>query len=122
VVLGCNIHDHMIAYVYVVDSPHFAKTGRDGMRGWTSCRQVNTSCRRGTTPSRIGRASPAGAPRRSGQRHGLLAIALRPMTPRPRTRSERARALGGRLQDRIVVFFVGLLIAVQAVSFFSMRS
>ena len=30
VVLGCNIHDHMIAYVYVVDTPHFAKTGADG--------------------------------------------------------------------------------------------
>jgi plastocyanin len=30
VVLGCNIHDHMIAYVYVVDTPWFAKTGVDG--------------------------------------------------------------------------------------------
>ena len=30
VVLGCNIHDHMIAYVYVVDTPWFAKTGKDG--------------------------------------------------------------------------------------------
>ena len=30
VVLGCNIHDHMIAYIYVVDSPWFAKTDRDG--------------------------------------------------------------------------------------------
>lgn len=30
VVLGCNIHDHMIAYVYVVDTPWFAKTGADG--------------------------------------------------------------------------------------------
>jgi plastocyanin len=30
VVLGCNIHDPMIAYVYVVDSPWFAKTGADG--------------------------------------------------------------------------------------------
>ena len=30
VVLGCNIHDHMIAYVYVVDSPWFAKTAKDG--------------------------------------------------------------------------------------------
>jgi plastocyanin len=30
VVLGCNIHDHMIAYVYVVDTPWFAKTGGDG--------------------------------------------------------------------------------------------
>jgi plastocyanin len=30
VVLGCNIHDHMIAYVYVVDTPWFGKTARDG--------------------------------------------------------------------------------------------
>jgi plastocyanin len=31
VVLGCNIHDHMIAYIYVVDSPWFAKTDKDGL-------------------------------------------------------------------------------------------
>ena len=31
VVLGCNIHDHMIAYIYVVDSPWFAKTDNDGV-------------------------------------------------------------------------------------------
>jgi hypothetical protein len=30
VVLGCNIHDWMLGYVYVVDSPWFAKTGNDG--------------------------------------------------------------------------------------------
>jgi plastocyanin len=30
VVLGCNIHDHMIAYIYVVDSPWFGKTDKDG--------------------------------------------------------------------------------------------
>jgi plastocyanin len=30
VVLGCNIHDHMLAYVYVVDTPWFAKTDKDG--------------------------------------------------------------------------------------------
>jgi plastocyanin len=30
VVLGCNIHDNMVGYVYVVDSPHFGKTGKDG--------------------------------------------------------------------------------------------
>jgi len=29
VVLGCNIHDWMLAYVYVVDTPYFAKT-KDG--------------------------------------------------------------------------------------------
>ena len=30
VVLGCNIHDQMRAFVYVVDTPWFAKTGADG--------------------------------------------------------------------------------------------
>lgn len=30
VVLGCNIHDRMLAYVYVVDTPHFGVSGSDG--------------------------------------------------------------------------------------------
>ena len=30
VILGCNIHDRMSAYIIVVDTPHFAATGRDG--------------------------------------------------------------------------------------------
>ena len=30
VVLGCNIHDWMLGYVYVSDSPFFAKTSVDG--------------------------------------------------------------------------------------------
>jgi plastocyanin len=30
VILGCNIHDWMVAYVYIADTPHFAKTGGDG--------------------------------------------------------------------------------------------
>lgn len=28
--LGCNIHDWMIAYLYVTDAPYFGKTGADG--------------------------------------------------------------------------------------------
>lgn len=31
VVLGCNIHDRMVAYIKVVDSPYFAKTDADGV-------------------------------------------------------------------------------------------
>ena len=30
VVLGCNIHDWMVGYIYVVDTPYFAKTGQSG--------------------------------------------------------------------------------------------
>jgi len=30
VTIGCNIHDWMIAYVVVLATPHFAKTGADG--------------------------------------------------------------------------------------------
>lgn len=30
VVLGCNIHDWMVGYIYVSDSPWFGKTGADG--------------------------------------------------------------------------------------------
>ena len=30
VVLGCNIHDNMLGYIYVVDTPWFAKTRADG--------------------------------------------------------------------------------------------
>ena len=30
VVLGCNIHDWMVGYVYVAGTPYFAKTGLDG--------------------------------------------------------------------------------------------
>lgn len=31
VVLGCNIHDRMIAYIKVVDTPYFARTDADGV-------------------------------------------------------------------------------------------
>jgi plastocyanin len=30
VVLGCNIHDNMVGYVFVVDSPYYAKTDKEG--------------------------------------------------------------------------------------------
>ncbi len=30
VTLGCNIHDRMSAYIVIVDTPHFAMTGRSG--------------------------------------------------------------------------------------------
>ena len=29
--LGCNVHDWMLGYIYVVDSPYFAKTDSAGI-------------------------------------------------------------------------------------------
>ena len=29
--IGCNIHDWMVGYIYVADSPYFAKTSTDGI-------------------------------------------------------------------------------------------
>src|SRR5262245_25419422 len=84
VVLGCNIHDHMIAYVYVVESPHFAKSGKDGaariddlpagdyeLHAWHYA-QSATGPR--PQPLKVGAGESAAA---------SLAIPLRPMTPRP---------------------------------------
>lgn len=31
VVMGCNIHDWMVGYVYVTETPYFAKTSADGI-------------------------------------------------------------------------------------------
>ena len=45
VVLGCNIHDWMLAYVVVVDSPYHAITGADG--------QVRMSAPAGTYTLRV---------------------------------------------------------------------
>jgi hypothetical protein len=39
VVLGCNIHDKMLAYVKVVDTPYFAKTDGAGAAASTICRR-----------------------------------------------------------------------------------
>ena len=31
IALGCNMHDWMLAYIVVVDTPYFAKSGKDGV-------------------------------------------------------------------------------------------
>ncbi len=36
VVLGCNIHDRMLAYVYIVDTPLFAKSNQTGLATLTN--------------------------------------------------------------------------------------
>ena len=35
VAIGCNIHDNMLAYIYVTEAPIFVKTGADGVAEFT---------------------------------------------------------------------------------------
>lgn len=35
VILGCNIHDNMLAYIHIVDTPYFGKTDVNGMVKFT---------------------------------------------------------------------------------------
>lgn len=65
VALGCNIHDWMIGYIYVVDTPYFAKTGDNGeahfatlptgeydMRAWHP--RAKTSLEETRRPAKVG--------------------------------------------------------------------
>ena len=83
VVLGCNIHDHMLAYVYVVESPWFAKTGRDG-------RAVVEGVPAGDYEVRVWHFAQAGAAapkpvKLAGEARAPAAFVLaqKPMLPRP---------------------------------------
>ena len=45
VVLGCNIHDSMLGYILVVDTPHFALTdAQRRARARVDCRAATTRC------------------------------------------------------------------------------
>jgi len=35
VVLGCNIHDWMLAYIYVMDTPYYARTNESGLASFS---------------------------------------------------------------------------------------
>jgi plastocyanin len=45
VILGCNIHDWMVSYIYVSESPYFAKTGADGKAALTDLPPGNYAIR-----------------------------------------------------------------------------
>jgi plastocyanin len=36
VVLGCNIHDQMVGYIYVTDAPYFGETDAQGTLRWSN--------------------------------------------------------------------------------------
>jgi plastocyanin len=69
VVLGCNIHDWMVGYVYVSESPYFAKTDQDGkaliaelppreyvLRVWHPHMEIGEESTRKTVAAQLGRS------------------------------------------------------------------
>ena len=59
VVLGCNIHDWMIGYIYVSDSPWFGKTGADGtVREMVVVTATHRPGPRPTAPGTVERRGP----------------------------------------------------------------
>jgi len=89
VVIGCNIHDWMEAYVLVVDTPYFAKTGGDGraqlpdvppghyrLRLWHPLQKASQPVREievGAAPARL-----------------KLALDVKPRDPKPHTDADPA--------------------------------
>ena len=86
VVLGCNIHDNMIAYVYVVDTPWFAKTDAAGHASLADVPAGDYDLQ----VWHFALASPQAAqPLRAGAGKvtAAFAIPLRAMPPRPAAKS-----------------------------------
>jgi len=91
VVLGCNIHDWMVAYIYVSESPYYAKTGVDG-----TARLVNLPARAYTV--RIWHPRLEGNEEATAQSANLAAAAAElsfELRLKPELRLRRAPAHGG---------------------------
>ncbi len=123
VVLGCNIHDKMVAYIRVVETPYFSKTdsagaarievpaaGRYVLKAWHynmaggAPLEQPLVLRAGAAPARAAvqkaRKPPAAAPAREGG-------------PKPLLPSLRPRLHFRSLESRILTLFMLLIVAVQ---------
>jgi plastocyanin len=83
VILGCNIHDHMIAYIYVVESPYFGKSGREGRVRFENLPAGDYDVRAWHYAQAAPLASQPLTLRRDEAATASVTAALRPMPPRP---------------------------------------
>lgn len=84
VVIGCNIHDWMEAYVLVVDSPWFAKTAADGHATIANVPAGRYRLRL-WHPQQKAEAAPQEIEIGSLPSHLVLALDAKPREPRPHT-------------------------------------
>lgn len=95
VVVGCNIHDWMIGYIVVLDTPHFGKSGADGV--------VRLDAPPGRYTLRVWHSRLAEAREEvveiaPGRSERAMTVALGPPPP-DRRGSDRLRALQDRLRN-----------------------
>jgi hypothetical protein len=95
VVVGCNIHDWMIGYIVVLDTPYFGKSGAEGT--------VRVSAPPGRYMLRVWHPrldAPVERPIELGEGRATLAMTLALGPPPPdRRSSDRLRALQERLRS-----------------------
>lgn len=80
VILGCNIHDFMLAYVLVLETPYFARTGADGKARLTDLPAGSYELR-AWHPRLPGAAEPASQPvavAASGSTSATFRLTLQP--------------------------------------------
>ena len=114
VVLGCNIHDQMVAWIVVVDAPYFGKTGADGVadaQGAGAGRLSASHMVPGTDLRAPRRCASCGGSGGGDQGlHGHCRIAFADVEG---SRQGVALMRIKRLRTRIILFFVALLALVQ---------
>ena len=125
VALGCNIHDWMIGYIYVLETPYFGKTGgpRRGARlsslpaGEVEVRVWHPRLKDGVDKTLRPVTLSAGGGRASSSRSGSTRIDAgrdRPTTTPPTTSTTSPAVAFRRFQSRIIVVFMGLFFLVLA--------
>lgn len=83
VAVGCNIHDSMIAWLYVSDAPWIVRTGADGRAGFDALPPGDYEVRAWQPRLKPGRGEPLQAVAVAAGRTASLSFAL-PLLPPPR--------------------------------------
>lgn len=80
VVLGCNIHDEMIGWIAVVDTPHFGSTGANGQVQLRDVPEGNYRLRVWHSGMAVG-APALDLPQRLGAAGAAASVVLKGLTP-----------------------------------------
>lgn len=85
VAVGCNIHDSMIAWLYVTDAPWTARTGADGRASFDALPPGDYEVRAWHPRLRPGRGEPTRNATVAGGAAASVSLALTLLPPPPRT-------------------------------------